>query len=227
MAPMNRFSAIALACLATVIVRPSVVWSFQDPEFKREIVSGPLDQSGPSRLDFEKAEPGRLPEGFRSEVGRWEVVQDDKNRVLAQLASSPDDTFNVCLVQDSRCRNVDLRVRLKADAGELDRGGGVVWRAKDAKNYYIARYNPLEDNFRVYKVENGKRTQFASAKVPGDTKWHTLRITMFDDKITCYLDGVKHLEVEDKTFRAHGMVGLWSKADARSYFDDLAYAAYE
>src|ERR1700733_8926361 len=114
MALMNRFSAIAFGCLAAVIVCPSVAWSFQDPEFKREIVSGPLDQSGPSRLDFEKAEPGRLPEGFRSEVGRWEVVQDDKNRVLAQLASSPDDTFNVCLVQDSRCRNVDLRVRLKA-----------------------------------------------------------------------------------------------------------------
>jgi hypothetical protein len=224
---MHKYPALALVCLAALFVDPSISWSFQDPEFKRGIVSGPLEQLGPSRLDFEKSEPGKLPEGFKQEVGRWEVVQEDKNRVLAQLASSPDDAFNVCLEQNSRCRNVDLRVRLKAVAGELDRGGGVVWRAKDAKNYYIARYNPLEDNFRVYKVENGKRTQFASAKVPGDAKWHTLRITMFDDKITCYLDGSKYLEVEDKTFPLHGMVGLWSKSDARTYFDDLAYAAYE
>jgi hypothetical protein len=210
---MRKCSAIALAFVASLIVWSSNGWSFEEP--------------GPSRHDFEKSEPGKPPEGFKAEVGRWEVVQDDKNRVLAQLASSPDDSFNVCLVQGSKYRNVDLSVRLKAVAGDLDRGGGVVWRAKDAKNYYIARYNPLEDNFRVYKVENGKRTQFASAKVPGDIQWHTLRITMLNDKITCYLDGMKHLEVVDKTFSEHGMVGLWSKADARTYFDDLAYVAFE
>jgi hypothetical protein len=91
----------------------------------------------------------------------------------------------------------------------------------DAKNYYIARYNPLEDNFRVYKVEDGKRTQFQSAKIPGDDKWHTLRITMAGAKITCYLDGQKYLEAEDSTFPDAGMIGLWSKSDAQSYFDEL------
>ena len=113
-------------------------------------------------------------------------------------------------------------MKLKAVAGEIDRGGGLVWRAKDAKNYYVARYNPLEDNYRVYKVEDGKRTMFKGEKVPGDEKWHSLRVTMVGPKITCYFDGKQYLEAEDATFPGAGMIGLWSKADAQSYFDDLS-----
>jgi hypothetical protein len=112
-------------------------------------------------------------------------------------------------------------VRLKAVAGETDRGGGLVWRAKDKNNYYIARYNPLEPNFRVYKVEDGKRTQLDHAEAPGDTEWHTLRITMNGREIFGYLDGKNLLEAEDSTFVDVGKIGLWSKSDARSYFDDL------
>jgi hypothetical protein len=171
--------------------------------------------------DFEADEPGRIAKGFSNEVGQWEVARDGDNRVLYQKAKNEDAVFNVALVQGTSYRDLDLSVRLRAVAGDLDRGGGVVWRAKDKKNYYIARYNPLEDNFRVYKVQDGKRTQFASAKVPGDEKWHTLRVTMMGAKITCYLDGQKHLEAEDTTFPEAGMIGLWSKADAQSYFDDL------
>ena len=93
--------------------------------------------------------------------------------------------------------------------------------AKDKKNYYICRYNPLEDNFRVYKVVDGVRTMFQDAKTPGDEKWHDPRVTMAGRKITCYLDGAKLLEAEDGTFEAAGAMGLWSKADAQSYFDDV------
>ena len=127
---------------------------------------------------FESDQPGKIAKGFAGQVGTWEVAQDGDNHVLAQKASNDDDTFNVVLVDGTHYKDVDLSVRLKAVAGELDRGGGLVWRAKDKDNYYIARYNPLEDNFRVYKVEAGKRTQFQSAKTPGDTNWHTLRVTM-------------------------------------------------
>ncbi len=171
--------------------------------------------------DFEKDEPGKIARGFTNEVGQWEVARDGDNHVLYQKARNDDATFNVALVQGTSYKDFDLSVKLKAVAGEVDRGGGLVWRAKDAKNYYIARYNPLEDNFRVYKVQNGKRTQFQSAKTPGDDKWHTMRVTMAGSKIACYLDGQKYLEADDATFPGPGMIGLWSKADARSYFDDL------
>jgi len=170
---------------------------------------------------FESDEPGKIAKGFTNEVGRWEVAIDGDNHVLFQKAKNDDATFNVALAQGTSFKDIDLSVKLKAVAGEVDRGGGLVWRAKDSKNYYLARYNPLEDNFRVYKVQDGKRTQFQSAKIPGDEKWHTLRVTMVATKIACYLDGHKHLEVEDATFPGAGMIGLWSKADARSYFDDL------
>jgi Domain of Unknown Function (DUF1080) len=178
-------------------------------------------QAGKKTWDFEKDEPGKIANGFSGQVGAWEVAKDGDNHVLYQKAKNDDATFNVVLVEGTSYKDIDLSVKLRAVAGDVDRGGGVVWRAKDAKNYYISRYNPLEDNFRVYKVEGGKRTQFGSAKVPGDEKWHTLRVTMAGSKITCYLDGQKHLEAEDSTFPDAGMIGLWSKADAQSYFDDL------
>jgi Domain of Unknown Function (DUF1080) len=171
--------------------------------------------------DFEGDEPGKIAMGFTNEVGQWEVAKDGDNHVLYQKAKNEDATFNVALVEDTSYKDVDLSVRLRAVAGEVDRGGGVVWRAKDAKNYYIARYNPLEDNFRVYKVVDGKRMMFKNAKTPGDEMWHTIRVTMVGSKINCYLDGRRHLEAEDTTFPETGRIGLWSKADARSYFDDL------
>jgi hypothetical protein len=171
--------------------------------------------------NFESDAVGKIAKGFANEVGRWEVALDGDNRVLAQKAKNEDSVFNIALIDGTSYRDLDLSVRMRAVAGEVDRGGGLVWRAKDAKNYYVARYNPLEDNFRVYKVEDGKRTQFQSAKVPGDDKWHTVRVTMRGNKIVCHLDGQKHLEAEDSTFPSTGRIGLWSKADAQSYFDDL------
>jgi hypothetical protein len=183
-----------------------------------------LTAAGPAEKrtwTFETDEPGKIARGFTNEVGQWEVARDGDNKVLYQKAKNEDAVFNVTLVEGTSYKDVDLSVRLKAVAGEIDRGGGLVWRAKDKNNYYIARYNPLEDNFRVYKVENGKRSQFKTAKVPGDEKWHTLRVTMTGSKIVCYLDGNKHLEADDPTFPGPGKIGLWSKADAQSYFDDL------
>jgi hypothetical protein len=187
--------------------------------------AGPSSGGGATKVwDFESDQPGRIARGFTNETGRWEVVQDGPNRVLAQRAKNDDALFNVALVEGTSARDLDLSVRLRAVACANDRGGGLVWRARDKDNYYIARYNPLEDNFRVYKVQGGKRTQFQSAQIPGDEAWHTMRVTMTGAKIACYLDGKKYLEAEDSTFPDAGKVGLWSKADAQSFFDDLTLA---
>jgi hypothetical protein len=171
--------------------------------------------------DFEADEPGKVALGFTVEVGQWEVVKDGSNQVLAQRAESGTRVFNLALIDGTSFKDLDLSVRLKAIAGKDDQGGGFVWRAKDKNNYYVARYNPLEPNLRVYKVENGKRTQLDHADVPGDHHWHTLRITMKGREILGYLDGKKLLEAEDSTFTEAGQIGLWSKADAQSYFDYL------
>jgi hypothetical protein len=182
---------------------------------------GADSKSAAKTWTFESDEPGKTAKGFTSEVGTWEVVQDGQNRVLAQKARNENPVFNVTLIDGTNYKDIDLSVRLKALAGEHDQGGGLVWRARDKDNYYIARYNPLEDNLRVYKVEGGKRTQLDHADVPGNHEWHTLRITMTGREILGYVDGKRVLVAEDSTFPDAGKIGLWSKSDAQSYFDDL------
>lgn len=164
---------------------------------------------------------GKVPAGFTSEVGDWAVARDGDELVLHQGAKNPKDVFNVILATDTNATDLDLSVRLKAVAGKDDQGGGLVWRARDKDNYYLARYNPLEDNYRLYKVENGKRTMFKNADIKATPGWHTLRITMNGKHMVCYYDGEKKLEADDATFTGAGTIGLWSKADAQSYFDDL------
>lgn len=184
------------------------------------LAASPIEE-GKKTWNFESDTPDAPAKGFAAEVGRWVVAQDSGNRVLAQQAKSGRPIYNVCLAETYRGKDVDLSVRLRSIAGEIDQGGGLVWRARDARNYYIARFNPLEDNFRVYKVQDGVRTQLGTADVDGDMAWHTLRITMAGSKMTCFLDGQKYLEAEDSTFPDAGRIGLWTKADAQTHFDDL------
>lgn len=179
---------------------------------------------------FDEGSLGQLPAGLVSVVGRWAVTNDEAapsgSRVLAQLATSADDVFNVALVTGASYRDVDISVRLRSVSGRVDQGGGIVWRARDTRNYYIARYNPLEDNFRVYKVANGRRWMLKSATLRIDhTAWRTLRIVMRGDHVECYLDGTKYLDVRDATFSDSGQIGLWTKADAQTHFDDFTVSA--
>ena len=174
---------------------------------------------------FDDDVTGRIANEFTNEVGEWRVTSSDSGKALAQLAKSPDKVFNVALVDGTRAKDVDLTVRMKAIAGQDDQGGGLIWRAKDKDNYYVARYNPLEDNYRVYKVVDGKRTMFQSADIPRSPGWHTLRVTMRGDHIECFYDGKRALDVRDTTFPGPGRIGLWTKADAQSHFDDLTLAA--
>jgi hypothetical protein len=170
---------------------------------------------------FDEETNGQIAKGFVGEVGTWTVVDSDQGKALAQSAKNPNAVFNITLATDTNAKDVDLSVRLKAVAGETDQGGGLVWRAKDAKNYYLARYNPLEDNYRLYKVVEGKRTMIQNADITHSDGWHTLRVTMSGDQMACYYDGKKYLEGKDDTFPESGKIGLWSKADAQSHFDDL------
>jgi hypothetical protein len=171
--------------------------------------------------NFDDEDTGVVPKGFAPAVGRWRVVETDYGKVLAQLARNPKSDFNVILVKERQVRDLDLSVKLRPIAGMNDQGGGLIWRARDPKNYYIARINPLECNFRVYTVVAGKRTQLQSANVTHYADWCRLRVTMKGDHIACYLDGARLLDVHDPTFAEAGKIGLWSKSDAQTEFDEL------
>lgn len=182
-------------------------------------------ENGKKVWNFDTDKTGVVAQGFLNEAGEWKVETDktapSPPHVLTQLAKSSGSTYNLILVSNTNYQDVDISVMMKALAGKMDQGGGVVWRAKDAKNYYIARYNPLEENYRVYIVEKGQRTQLQSADIKYTEGWHRLRVTMSGHQIQCYYDGQKYLEAEDSTFKEAGKIGLWTKADAQTLFDDL------
>ena len=146
--------------------------------------------------------------------------------MLAQTAEGPAALFNLCVADAPTFADIDLSVSFKAVAGKEDQGGGPVWRVKDADNYYLCRMNPLEDNFRVYKVVAGKRMQLATAEAKAAAgAWHTIRVVQVGDHIQCYFNGKMLLDVKDAQFKEAGKVGLWTKADAQTYFDNLVVTA--
>lgn len=189
------------------------------------LAGGLIAQTREKVWNFDSDKPGDIPEGFTNGVGEWKVVADEtapsKPNVLAQLAKNSGSTFNIAVVSGTNYKDVDLSVKMKAIAGKEDQGGGLVWRAKDAKNYYVARYNPLEDNYRLYKVVKGRRSQLQSANIKHSEGWHTLRVMMEEDHIQCFYDGKKYLDAKNSTFPAAGKIGLWTKSDAETHFDDL------
>jgi hypothetical protein len=182
-------------------------------------------QEGPKEWNFDSDQAGSMARDFVNTSGEWKVFADSTApslpNVLAQVAKNSGSAFNVTLVNGTLYKDVELSVKMKAIAGKEDQGGGLVWRAKDAQNYYVARYNPLEDNYRLYKVEKGRRSELKSADIKHTEGWHTLRVTMKGSLIQCYYDGQKYLETKDTTFAGSGTIGLWTKSDAQTRFDDL------
>lgn len=189
----------------------------------------------PQAMTFRMDDLGKVPAGWESAHtgtgggGVWKVETDattpDKSGLaLAQTGQSPGAVFNLCLADAPRLLNLELAVALKPVAGEKDQGGGLVWRCRDANNYYITRYNPLEENFRLYKVVDGKRIQLATQEgVKAVEGWRTIQIKHTGSAIECDLDGKKMLTAKDDTLPTAGRVGLWTKADAQTRFAALAY----
>ena len=162
---------------------------------------------------------------------KWEVMADptapSKPNLVAQTSTDKTDyRFPLLIADDGSFKDLELSVKFKAVSGQVDRAGGLVFRLKDAGNYYIVRANALEDNYRLYHVVNGRRIQFAGANFKVTSgEWHELRVEAVGNKFICYYDGTKKIEATDDTFKDAGKVGLWTKADSVTYFDDLKVVA--
>jgi hypothetical protein len=189
-------------------------------------------QAGTDGFDQEK--PGPLPQHWDgkwtgSQTGdgapKWVIEPDptapSKPQVLAQRGEAQ---YPVALKNDTMLKDGFVEVKFKPIAGKDDQAGGVVWRAKDPANYYIARANALEDNVTIYHTIDGRRVSFGSI----DTKvtpnaWHTLRVTFQGKHFTVSFDGAKVIEASDDSFAEAGKVGVWTKADSVTLFDDFVY----
>ena len=182
-----------------------------------EEVKLPAD-SPVERFDFET----RGIEGWTTVAGRW-AVEDMEGapsgkKVLVQRATTNE--FNVIVAPPGPFTEVDVSMKFKPISGQEDASGGIVFRFRDGK-YYVVRANALEDNFRLYYYDRGRR-QLASAnvKAPALGQWHTLRVVALGEHMQAWLDGKLYLDHRDSRFRA-GRVGLWTKADSITAFDDL------
>jgi len=183
-------------------------------------------------ISFDQNALGALPAGWRSGVtGRgsplWAVEADatapSKPNVLKQSGSG---TFPWCVRTDASLPDGYVEVKFKPISGREDQAGGVVWRFKDGDNYYVARANALEDNVSLYYTQNGgrKTIKYVDAPVPRNT-WHTLRAEFSGNKIRVILDGKLYIELEDDHIDGSGAVGVWTKADSVTLFDDFTYGA--
>ncbi len=187
---------------------------------------------------FNKCAIDKIPDGWsqyytgkKGENPNWRIVEDNGNKVLAQLSKdNPNYHFNEIVFDGFEVKNMELNVKIKGVKGKMDQGGGFVWRFADANNYYVVRANPLEDNVVLYKVENGKRTDlpvlgkgrtYGVDVEPLGKGWNNLKLTVKDDLFTVYLNSEQIFQVKDRTFKNAGKVGLWTKADAVTYFDDF------
>jgi hypothetical protein len=181
---------------------------------------------------FDKVQPGGLPAGWECGVTgrgspRW-TVEPDKSaasapNVLRQLGSG---TFPWCVSKSTSIADGFVEVKFRSERGREDQAGGVVWRWKDGDNYYVARANALEDNVSLYYTEKGSRKtiKYVDAPVPANV-WHTLRVEFAGKRIKVLLDGKAYIEQDDGHIAGGGAVGVWTKADSVTAFDDFSFGS--
>jgi hypothetical protein len=183
-------------------------------------------------MNFDNDRVGALPAGWKQGVTgngspKWSVEKDETApsppNVLKQSGSG---TFPWCVKSDTSIENGSVEVKFKPISGREDAAGGVVWRWKDGDNYYVARANALEDNVSLYYTTNGRRNTIKYVDAPvAKNRWHTLRVEFAGKSIRVALDGKVYIEQEDGHIGGRGAVGLWTKADSVTAFDDFSFTS--
>lgn len=183
-------------------------------------------------VTFDNVKTGALPPGWTGThtgtgTAKWGIVADDsapsKPNVLKQ---SGEATYPVCIKDDTKLKDGFVEVKFKPVSGKEDQAGGVIWRCKDKDNYYVARANALEGNVTIYHTVKGKRSEKKriNTKVASN-QWHTLRVDFKGQFFVVTFDGKKAFTWKDDTFKDSGKVGVWTKADSTTLFDDFSYGA--
>jgi hypothetical protein len=191
-------------------------------------------------VGFDDASPGKLPPHWTGTLtgtgaAKWSVEQDNsapsKPNVLKQ---SGEATYAICVKDDARLKDGFVEVKFKPLSGKEDQAGGVIWRVKDKDNYYVCRANALEDNVVLYKTVAGKRGAldivgrkggYGVKEKVAPAQWHTLRVEFQGSHFKVIFDGKHLFDVEDGTFTEAGNVGVWTKADSVTLFDDFSWGS--
>lgn len=206
----------ALVSIPIALAAPGVrTWSFE----------GAAIDVPPAGFSFARTGEGRR--------GTWKVAErpdaTSGRAVLTQVDTDETDyRFPLAIAPDINLRNLRLSVKCKTTDGKVDQAGGLVFRYKDENSYYVARLNALENNVRLYHVQDGRRIQFAgwNGKVTKNA-WHDLAVEVRGDKFRVFFDGRQVIDASDRTIDVAGRIGLWTKADSVTYFDDLRITAID
>jgi hypothetical protein len=183
-------------------------------------------------IAIDQMKTGLPPTGFtfartgRGSAGEWKIVEDPTaamGRAIEQSSTDRTDYRFPLAIHDSlSAANVNVELRFKAVAGKIDQAGGIVVRLEDADNYYVVRANALEDNVRFYRVVSGRREQLGGTNLRVTAnEWHSLGLRAEGERFTVSYDGKTLFSVTDKTFAQAGGVGLWTKADSVTRFDQV------
>ena len=213
-----------LSFFVSVLAVVAAVFSFSGPDV--------LGQSAAMVIAIAKMEVGTAPTDFdfartgQGGPGQWTVVADTTSfgdRVIEQSSTDRTDyRFPLAIFKSVVARDIDVSLRFKPVAGQIDQAGGVVVRLLDPDNYYVVRANALEDNVRIYRVVKGRREQLGGTniKVSGNT-WHSLGLKAQGDQFIAEFDGKTLFKVTDQTFANPGKLALWTKSDSVTRFDKI------
>jgi hypothetical protein len=186
------------------------------------------------KVDFSQVAEGKMPANWKvdatnptGKLAEWGVIKDEtapggKAFGITKIHDPSEGVLNLCFTDVSDFKGGNIQVKIKANGGKVDQGGGLIWRAKDAKNYYLARYN-VGENFRIYKVIDGKRTMLAEVKdinIPVG-EWFTIRVETHGSGAEIRINGGDEVEIDDTSLTEPGYVGFWTKADAASSFSEI------
>jgi hypothetical protein len=213
--------AVAAACVATAGVITACGSSSASVKYLATDRNSP--QGVTLAWNFETDPVGVTPGGVEVFSGDWEVRANEEGapsppNVLCQTAS---ETFPALALDNTIYEDLDVSTRFKAISGKNDQAAGIIFRVQDKDNYYILRANALENSVNLYKYTAGSRSELKGASVPVSSgQWHELRVETNDETLRGYLDGALVVETPDDTFHA-GRVGLWTKADSVTCFDDV------
>jgi hypothetical protein len=199
-------------------------------------------------INFDSAKPGSVPQGWTvtpnaGRVRQWKILEDlsapSPPYVFAEISKyaagdAAGDACPLAILNKTDVKDGDLSVKVKPVAGKEDRAGGLVFRYRDADNYYLVRANALENSIVLYKVEDGKRTPLSCRGAPPQSfgvkhpvplnQWSVLKVQFRGPLFSVYFNHRRLFEVQDSTFQQSGKVGLWTKADGITYFDDFRIA---
>jgi hypothetical protein len=220
-------AVVMVMALSNVPSRPAVA-----AEAKKAAPDATMVSRDRGDVSFAKETVGSIPNGWqiaetngKGAAAKWEIIADPSapngpNVVAITANANTGQTFSLLIKKQPILKDVFVSASVKAMGGKEDQGGGPVWRCKDANNYYVARWNPLETNLRLYCVKDGKRVQLATVeKIAADPKaWHRISVSHVGDNIVVWFDGKEITKAKDSTLTDAGTVGLWVKADGRSEF---------